>query len=332
MSIRPIPAGQDPSFTWGPLGKRKRYVNQAFKSVPNLSTDERRELLNKKMKPYNSQDYLGKEIFVVGGGEPTTPVVSPSNTPTPTITATQTTTPTPTPTITPTNTPTITPTETSTPTPTPSSAPLSDLDYIIYAQDSVDRATYTFSAVNYGGPGLIIVGVHAFDDPGSQTLGTPTISGFTMTEVVKASALQGGSAVRFMSGLFSYRMTGGTSANIVVPFTNTIQFCSISVWRLTNNISDTAFDTDFANVLGSALSNTISLNLNTGRNHLIALDSRKQGTTTATWTNVTEDYDFQMEANGVATAGSELYIGSGTTSVTVNGSGTLNTLVGATWN
>ena len=284
--------------------------------------DDIREL----MKPLSEKTDRGNVWVpvmnqIVNVQKDTTPVISPS--PTPTMTST--------PTITPTNTPTITPTETSTPTPTPSSAPLSDLDYIIYAQDAVDRATYTFSAVNYGGPGLIIVGVHAFDDPGNQSLGTPTISGFNMTQVVSGAAVSG-TPSRFMSALYSYRMTGGTSANIVVPFTNTIQFCSISVWRLTNNISDTAFDTDSSNIVGTVTSNTISLNLNTGRNHLIALDSRRQGTATSTWTNVTEDYDFQMEANGVATAGSQLYIGSGTTSVTANGTGDLNTLVGATWN
>jgi hypothetical protein len=206
------------------------------------------------------------------------------------------------------------------------------LEYLVYAEDAVDRSTYTFSSVNYGGAGLIIVGIHAFDDPGNQSLGTPTISGLTMTEVVRGSATSG-TPVKFISALYSYRMTGGTTANIVVPFTNTIQFCSISVWRLTDNISDTAFDTDSSAVIGSGVSNSVTLNTNTGRNHIIAIDSRKTGPpNTSTWTNATEEYDFYMESNGIATGASELYLGSGSTTITQNGTGSLNIIVGAVWN
>ena len=254
-----------------------------------------------------------------------TPTPTPTQTGTPTLTPTQTSTSTPTPTVTQTGTPT------STPTPTASPSVVSELDYIVYAEDSVDRSTYTFSNVNYGGAGLIIVGIHAWDDPGNQSLGTPTISGFNMTQVVSTAAVSG-TPVRFMSALYSYRMTGGTSANIVVPFTNTIQFCSISVWRLTNNISDTAFDTDSSAIIGTVSSNTVTLNLNTGRNHIVSIDTRKQGTSTSTWTNATEQYDFQQESNGVATGAEGFYVGSGSAAIIMNGSGDLNAMVGAVWN
>jgi hypothetical protein len=81
MSIRPNPAGQEGKITWGVLGKRKTFVNQAFKEVPDLSTEERKQQLLDKMKPYNSQDYLGREIFVVGGnGQTPTPTPTPVET------------------------------------------------------------------------------------------------------------------------------------------------------------------------------------------------------------------------------------------------------------
>lgn len=102
MSIRPIPAGQDGKITWGVLGKRVTYKNQAFKEVPNLSPEERRQQLLEKAKPYTSDDYLGKAIVVGGGGVyDTTATPTPSMTPTPTITSTSTPTPTPTPSATP---------------------------------------------------------------------------------------------------------------------------------------------------------------------------------------------------------------------------------------
>jgi len=331
MSIRPIPAGQESSFTWGPLGKRKKYINQAFKSVPNLTTDEKREMLMNKMKPYNSEDYLGKEIFVVGGGEPTTtsPAVSqtqtPTPTPTPTITSTQT--PTPTPTITSTQ----TPTPTGTPTPTASSTPLSALEYVIYAENTTNTSSYTFSNVNYNGPGLIIVGIHATAS-NTGSLGTPSISGFNMTEVVRTSATSG-VPQKSITALYSYRMTGGTSANIIVPFNDTMSNCAISVWRLTNNVSDTAYATDVFNNIGSTTAADVDLNLNTGRNHLVIIQTIRD-TDTFTWTNATEQYDNQIGAETARATGARgFYIGSGIANISTSfGSAALPTMVGATFN
>jgi hypothetical protein len=106
MSIRPNPAGQNKKIKWGHLQNFKTYVNNASKEEEQLTPEEKRQQLFAAMKPYNSEDYIGKAIFAVGGGGvyDTTPSVSPSPTPTPSITPTQTITPTPT--ITPTNTPT----------------------------------------------------------------------------------------------------------------------------------------------------------------------------------------------------------------------------------
>jgi len=129
MSIRPNPAGQNKKIKWGHLQNFKTYVNNASKEEEQLTPEEKRQQLFAAMKPYNSEDYIGKAIFVVGGGGvyDTTPSVSPTPTPTKTLT------PTPTPSITPTSTltptPTITPTNTTTPTntPTPSATPAARL-------------------------------------------------------------------------------------------------------------------------------------------------------------------------------------------------------------
>lgn len=94
-------------ITWGFLGKQKTYVHSLFKSVPDLTEEDRRRLIEQKMKPYNSADYLDKIKVVVGGGgvyESPTPV-----TPTPTPSFTPTVTPTAQPTPTPSYTPSVTP-------------------------------------------------------------------------------------------------------------------------------------------------------------------------------------------------------------------------------
>ena len=135
MSIRPNPAGQNKKIKWGHLQNFKTYVNNASKEEEQLTPEEKRQQLFAAMKPYNSEDYIGKAIFVVGGGGvfAITPSVSPSPTPsitpTQTITPTNTETPTQTPTSSLTPTPSITPTNTETPTntPTPSITPTSTL-------------------------------------------------------------------------------------------------------------------------------------------------------------------------------------------------------------
>ena len=144
MSIRPNPAGQNKKIKWGHLQNFKTYVNNASKEEEKLTPEEKRQQLFAAMKPYNSEDYIGKSIFVVGGGGvyDTTPSVSP--TPTPTITPTISLTPTITPTITPTSSLTPTPTITLTPTITPTNTPTPSATPQPLLLD-----TYTSAAVAY---------------------------------------------------------------------------------------------------------------------------------------------------------------------------------------
>lgn len=334
MSIRPIPAGQDGSFTWGPLGKRRKYINAAFKEVPNLSTEEKRQQLINKMKPYNSEDYLGKEIYVVGGGGvyDTTPTPTPTQSgPPPTSTPTPTQTPTQTQTQTPTQTQTQTSTPTPTPTPTGTQTIVSELQYVSYGESASNTAIYTFSNISYSGAGLIIVGVHAIDDGDNDSLSSVTISGLTMNEVVRASSTSA-TPDKSISAIYSLRLTGGTSADVVVSFNSSMSRCAVSVWRLTNNISDTAYSTDTYSNASNTTTADIDLNLNTGRNHTVSiLTARSTGA--ASWTNSTEQYDFQIASeNGRASGAASLNTGSGTVNISSTFSSGITCLVGAVWN
>ena len=274
--------------------------------------------------------------------EEAAPVVSasptPTNTPTPTLTPTLTSTPTFTPTATQTQTPTETPTQTptSTQTPTPSASPqLSNLEYVIYAEDGNNSSTYTFTNVNYNGAGLIIVGIHLATDGNSCTITSATISGNTLANVITQDATAISPANQTISSLRAFRMTSGTSADIVVNLTGSASRCAISVWRLTGNASDTAFHTAGSQTNSSSTSRSINLNLNTGRNHLVNLVTTRTGTATVSWTNATEEYDLQIAAEAGRASGAEgFYIGSGVAAITSTFSANSSqpNLIGATFN
>jgi len=78
MSIRPNPSGQDKNISWGHLGNFRKYKNVASKDDKEKTLEERKREIFEKMKPYNSEDYIDKALFVVGGAgvyeTPTPPV------------------------------------------------------------------------------------------------------------------------------------------------------------------------------------------------------------------------------------------------------------------
>jgi hypothetical protein len=242
---------------------------------------------------------------------------------------------TPTQTQTTTPTPTVTSTETPTPTPTPSGTPtaVSELEYIVYAEDVNDAATYTFSGVSYSGAGLVILAVQGVSDTADRNISSVSISGLGMTQVVRAQGVNISPIRSTVAGLYSYRMTAGTSADIVVTFNGGVSRCAIAIYRLTNNLSDTAYSTGISNPNGIGSSNSITLNQNTGRNHNVAIVSARS-TGVVDWTGATENYDFQMGAEvGRASGASSLITTSGTTTIDsflVNSGNRV--LVGATWN
>lgn len=258
-----------------------------------------------------------------------TPTPTKTTTPTPTLTSTQTLTPTPTLTATQ----TLTPTPTLTATPTPS-AQLSALDYVSYAESGTNASSYTFTGMGYNGPGLIIVGVHSSTDGGGSSLSSVTIDGNTMTNVITQDATAISPANQTISSIRSYRMTGGTSATIVVNFSNTQSRCAISVWRLTNNSSDTAFDTAGSQTNASADNRQVLVDLTSGRNHSVSICTTRSGGSLMTWSNVTEKYDFQCAGESQRSSGAQgFYIGAGTATFQVEFSSTSAqpNLISANW-
>lgn len=206
-----------------------------------------------------SRDQLNKALGISGRGpvwvagivanvpqETSQPPVSPTPSPTPTQTSSETPTPTPTNTVTPTSsetptpTPTNTETPTQTPTPTPSPQP-SSVTYITSVADATQKTSYSFSNVNIGGEGLIVVVVQT--DINTGWGGTPSvlIDGITST----AAAGQTANGSSYNSTIHYLRVTSPSStANIDVNFANNNQTgCRISTYRVQNILNDTPYRT-----------------------------------------------------------------------------------------
>ena len=262
---------------------------------------------------------------------PTTPTPTPSVTPTNTVTPTPTNTPTQsvTPTLTPTNTttPTNTPTNTVTPSITPTTTPTpstiqSSITYITSTSSTGDQSSYTFSGVDIGGPGLIVVTFSSRCDAFSSA----SIGGVSSSLVAGTNL-----GDRTVTGVIAARITGGTTANIVLTFGGQMINCVIGVYRIQNNISDTVSRTKTTSVssgsnigvnLDSALANTLSV--------AVVTSAFQNGP--FTWTNATENYDGNIESSSFTGASTKI-LTPGTYSITATSTTSMSnaTMAAAGW-
>ena len=251
MSIRPNPAGQNKKIKWGHLQNFKTYVNNASKEEEQLTPEEKRQQLFAAMKPYNSEDYIGKAIFVVGGGGvyDTTPSVSPTPTPTPSITPTSTNTPTPSITPTNTTTPTITPTNTTTPTPTPTN-PGSTITFISGATRNTTASSYTITNMPYGGAGLIVIPITS---NGNVSVSSVSLGGSSATLVMSYNC----SSTNRVS-LYQVVMASGSSGDLVITFGSNSTGLDACTYRILGVASNTSTKSSTASTPGSTGNYTLT--------------------------------------------------------------------------
>ena len=227
----------------------------------------------------------------------------------------------------------MTPTNTKTPTntPTPSTAQPITNTYITFTSDTVSRATYTFSGVSIGGPGLIAVSVHAEAPSGVRSITTATINGVAATI---ASQLVQGTTQPTTTGIIYLRVTAGTTADISITFTAAPSRCGIGVWRIQNNISDTPLQSQTAG-LNSGTGLTITFTSLTTNNVGVCAETNGTDTTSMTWTNATEQYDVSLGAGTTRMSGADFITvssGNRTVSTSFVNSAQPITLVGVVWN
>ena len=222
--------------------------------------------------------------------------------------------PTPTPTPTPTNTPTPTPTPTNTPTPTPTPSPqAASISYnTTMIQDPVAASTYNFTTPGSYGNGYILVAVAGISNF-ANTISSVVIGGVSATQLTLVS---GGSFNNLLT-FYGARITGTTNS-FQVNFTGTRRNCSISVWTITNLLSETPISTFTGTVAGGAGTTiTGALSSLTSQGVVIAATSNDISGSSTTWSlpagqtpNMTENYD---------TSGSSFPTISGSMRTAVNG-------------
>jgi hypothetical protein len=241
-------------------------------------------------------------------------------TPTPTVSTSPTPTPTITPTTTLTETPTNTPTETPTNTPTPTVSPQpSTITYITGTSTNLNATSYTFSNVDIGGPGLIVV---------SYSLGVTTTRSFVSASIggISAPLITGISATNSNTGIISARVNSGITADIVFTFNNSASNISIGVYRIENNISDSVLTTN-TQVMGGSKSIGGSLTGVSANTLAIAVLTTNSGSSGPfTWGSATENYDSDVEITSYSGASTKILssgtYGLGATAFNVIGQGT----------
>jgi hypothetical protein len=245
----------------------------------------------------------------------TSPV--PPTSPTPTPTKTSTPTPTPTSSETPTPTPTASATPPTSPSPTPSpSAQIIDYTFREARNDNTNNTTYTFSSVDLGVSGMVVVAV------GTNTIGVgASITNVTIDGITAVQAVGGGFSNSHLNGIFYAEVTASTGT-ITVTTSVTSNSIVIGVWKVVGYSSTTPF------YINSASSTSTTLGITTS-----SLPSRTMGVGVVTdsntnysytWTNATERYEIN---NGDFTSRAETsgadFLGttSGTRTVSVSGLG-----------
>lgn len=258
------------------------------------------------------------------------PTPSPTRTSTPTPTPTITTSKTPTPTPTKTNTPT--PTSTTTPTPTPSPL-VPSLTYITSLSNNTLSNSYSFIATSIGGPGLIVV---AFQTERTTTLiQTPTITIGGVSATIAGDSYSGNNNPNTSTLIAYARITTGTTANISITYPASQTRIGIGVWRIQNNISDTPIQVQ-KSAANSGTGLSITLTGLTANNLGICAQTNGTQGTTMTWTNATEDYDYDIGSPAGTRISGASFITSSSGNRTITTSHTNSTqaitLLGVVWN
>lgn len=226
---------------------------------------------------------LNQPINVLKEDGTPTPPVSPSPTPTKTSTPT----PTPSSSSIPVS-PSPTPTQTGTPTPTPSSSvPALDavVTYRTNLYSSSNSTTYTFTGVDFGTTGLVVIAVGGNAPSNQGNITSVTIDGNTANTALTGSFT---SAI-WKQGIFYAEVTNTTGTIVINAPGTGLRNCSVGVWIVTNYQSTTPTFTDARSSLNVSESITTS-SLSAGSVGIGAcIDT--SNTTNMTWTNATERYD-----------------------------------------
>jgi hypothetical protein len=189
-----------------------------------------------------------------------------------------------------------------------------EITYVTFIDDATAQTTYTFTNASIGAPGLIVVAYHAeVSSATARTFVSATIDGNAATSV--ATIAQNG-VTSTTTGLISRRITSGSTATVSITMSGACLRARIAIWRINNNISDTAFTTSTA---GAATGTGLSITLNSVPANAVGMAAQTNGTndTPLTWTNATERYDSVIGSGATTQASGADFVTTASGNITI---------------
>lgn len=205
--------------------------------------------------------------------------------------------------------------------------PARALSYIGNVSSTTDGTSYTFSNASIGGPGLIVLCIHA--GQGSFTNYTVTgctIGGIDATLNVNISSPD---SVCIASAV----ITSGTTATITFTTSTTVLRAVVGIFRITGYLNGSPFSTASTT---TGTGGVRSVTLDRPANGFLIAGSSHADSSTFTWTNATEQYDVTLsETSNSFTGASATNTAADTVTITVTSTDTAPSggyvLGAATW-
>ncbi len=170
------------------------------------------------------------------------------------------------------------------------------VNFLQSAVSGTDTNAYTFSTQNFSTAAsdrYIIAGI-SFRAVGTITFSSVTLGGVSATVSAASYNTSGGNSTG--TCIAWANVPTGTSGNVVVNLSGTALRCGHGLWNVTGMASSTSDGGG-----STAAAPTYSINIPAG-GFAIAC-AYTAGTSTATWTNLTEKYDEAVEGAGSAHTG-----------------------------
>lgn len=164
--------------------------------------------------------------------------------------------------------------------------------FIGVTDDTSDASTYTFTGAAIGVAAtdrLVVVGIGA-SAGGARSVSSVTIGGVTAA-LINTSTLSADG----IAAIACLRVAAGTTANIVVNFSGGCTSCSIGVW----NINGQQSDTPVANLNSNSASSDNGKNVNIAvkdKGCAIGVSAKGFQNDGYTWTGASERYDAALDA------------------------------------
>lgn len=183
------------------------------------------------------------------------------------------------------------------------------VSYITNVSDIANASTYNFTAVNIGGPGLIVVNLHGGQGTATAwTVSSCTIGGVSATVHVNPSSPDS-------CAIASAVITSGTTADISFTATTTLARAVVGVYRITDYQSVTPVAT--ASQTTNASTDTRTVTLNTSAGGVVIAGTSNSDPSSFTWTNATENYDVTLSETSNSFAGASDNTTGGNLTITV---------------